>query len=172
MTVKPDWLPALEPVTGEIAAVIGRLYAIFHRDVTLGHLLLRQSEIWWDRRPTEVFGFTFEEGFWHVVSRDYFVWTPAGRERKRDFDSPRAERLPWFAPTIGHVGVTDVTIWDYLEADRKVSTYIWLKDWDYLILLRKRPQRRGDVYFLITAYHVDGPASRAKLQRKYEKRCA
>jgi hypothetical protein len=172
MATRPNWLPDVEPISGDITAVIGRLYAIFHRDVKLGHLLLRQLDVWWDRRPREVFGLTYEEGFWHLVSRDCEVWTATGRSWRRDFDPPRAERLPWFAPTVGHVDAAEVTIWDYLEADRKVSTYIWLKDWDYLILLRKRPQRRGDIYFLTTAYHVDGPASRAKLQRKYERRCA
>lgn len=171
MNPRPDWLPEMESADGDISAVVGRLYAVFHRDVVMGRPRLRQTELWWDRRPTNVFGFRFEEGFWHLVSRDYEVWTAAGREWRRDFDPPRAQRLPWFAPTVQHADSTGVLVWDYLEADGKVNTYVWLSDWDYLILLRKRPQRRGDVYFLKTAYHVDGPATKTKLHRKYEKRC-
>lgn len=48
-----------------------------------------------------------------------------------------------------------------------IHTYVWLKDLDYLIVMKKYPngQRR-----LITAYYVDYENTRRKLRKKYEGR--
>lgn len=166
----PPWLPDMASVSGTVDAVVPLLYEVFHRDVVLGNLRLRTKPVWWDRSPTEVFGLVYEGGFWHLVSRDYYQWTPSGRVRHRDFDPARAERLPWFAPMIRHAEEGPVLTWDYLEAHGRVNTYVWLEDSDYVVVLQRRAQRKGDIYFLATAYHVDGDSTRAKLKKKYEER--
>jgi hypothetical protein len=131
---------------------------------------LRSRSVWWDRSPTEVFGFTYEGGFWHLVSRYHYEWSPSGRAKRRDFDPPRAERLPWFAPVVRNADTEAVLAWDYLEANGKINTYLWLSNWDYVVVLQRRSQTRGEVYFLVTAYHVDGPGTAAKLHRKHERK--
>jgi len=164
------WLPALACISGPIDRIIPQLYAVFHRDVVLGNPRFRTRPVWWDRTPTGVFGFLYEGGFWHLVSRDYYQWTSSGRVRHRDFDPARAERLPWFAPVLCHADAEGVLTWDYLEAHGTVNTYVWLESSDYVIVLQRRAQKKGDIFFLTTAYHVDGDSIRAMLTRKYEKR--
>ncbi|MCX6841962.1 MAG: hypothetical protein NTX53_06775 [candidate division WOR-3 bacterium] len=164
MRATPDWLPELASLAGPVDMVVRQLYAIFHRDIVRGSLVFQGAQVWWDRRSREVFGLTYEETFWHLVSRE----DRSGGAR--ELDPPRAERLPWFAPTIRHIGAEPVLAWDYLEASGKINTYVWLRDWDYVIVVQRRVQRRGEVYFLLTAYHVDGPSTVARLHGKYERR--
>jgi hypothetical protein len=57
-------------------------------------------------------------------------------------------------------------MWDYEEGRRRVRTYLWLREYDYAVILEKR---KGH-YYLITAYYVDGDSNRRSLRRKYEQR--
>jgi hypothetical protein len=118
--------------------------------------------IWWDRavRPGE----QYEEGFLHLVTRK------DQRTGDRIFDPRRAERLPWCGPTITNCQDPCVKMWDYQEGDRRVNTYIWLEEFDYVVLLRRQSMRKRDVAFLLTAYHIDGPSVRRSFARKYQLR--
>ena len=161
---KPDWLPDVAPLTGPVDQVVRQLYALFHRDVVRGALEFRHVQVWWDRRPREVFGLTYEEAFWHLVSREDEV------TGHRELDPPRAERLPWCAPTVRNCKDRAVRTWDYVRPDGRTSTYIWLSDLDYVVVMRRRPHRSGDVYFLVTAYHIDGPGARRWFESSYARR--
>jgi len=49
--------------------------------------------------------------------------------------------------------------------------YLWLENWDYVIVLEKRQLRGGrNIAFLITAFYVEGERTRRNLRRKYESR--
>jgi hypothetical protein len=48
--------------------------------------------------------------------------------------------------------------------------YLWYEDGDYVVILEEKVMRRGRVYFLTTAYHVDGNSQRRSLNQKYEKK--
>ncbi len=171
MKTRPDWLPPLANIDGPIEIVVPQLYAIFHHDIVSGGLRLNNWCLIWDQHPREIFGLTYEECFWHLVSRYRYMWTSAGLMKQRDFDPLRAERLPWFAPTVKHANSDNVLVWNYLEKGRRLRTYVWLYDWDYVIVLEPKRLRKGMVYFIITAYYVDGPATKKSLEIKYEKRC-
>ncbi len=162
----PAWLPELASLAGPVDVVVRQLYAIFHRDIIRGSLEFRQAQVWWDRRPHEAFGLTYEETFWHVVSRED---KSAG---VRELDPPRAERLPWCAPTIRNCADPAVRVWDHARPDGRDSTYVWLHELDYVVVMRRRQQRDGGVYFLVTAYRLDGPAERHWFERSYAKRRA
>ena len=69
-----------------------------------------------------------------------------------------------------HCDDAKVKVWDYRESNGKLTTYVWMENWDYVIILRKRQHRWGDVVFLVTAYHVDYNSTRRNLRAKYEKR--
>lgn len=160
----PAWLPGLASLTGPVDDVVSRLYAVFHRDIVRGNLQLRGAPVWWDRRPREVFGLRYEETFWHLVSRE--DKDTGGRE----LDPPRAERLPWCAPTVRNSTDRAVRIWDYVRPDGLTSTYVWLYEMDYVVVLRRRPHKTGDIYFLVTAYHLDGPGRRRWFESNYARR--
>lgn len=158
----PDWLPPMLDLHGEWDAMLHTLYRVFTRDFKTGALHLGQDRVRYDGRVLA--GETYEECFWHLVTRK----DQSSGERLPDFR--RAERLPWCAPILRNVNDPAVTFWHYREGDGRIRTYAWLVSGDYVVILERKPQRIGQVAFLITAYHIDGPSQRRNLQRRYEKR--
>jgi hypothetical protein len=165
MTTVPDWLPDIVSVSGEWEKVLSRLYRIFDRDFRQTGCSFEGIPVWWDQRKLD--DSPYEEGFWHLITKfDH-------DRRERLLDPRRAERLPWCRPTITNCGDPEVKVWDYEEARRKMRTYVWLENWDYVVVLEKRKLRGGRASaFLITAFHVGGNSTRRTLQRKYENRMA
>jgi hypothetical protein len=162
MTARLPWLPSTVSVDGEYREVLARLYAIFETDIKNARLTLEGRCLWWDRRILT--GETYEEAFWHLVTRK------DKKTGERLHDPRRAERLPWLNPTVRHCGDPEVRTWDYREAGGKVRTYVWLERFDYVILFEKKTMRLGEVAFLVTAYHLDGEWMRQSLRRKHAKR--
>lgn len=171
----PPWLPPIVPFTGNWDVFIRTLYAIFEIDFKKPWLHFRTFPVWHDRRidPKDKYG--FEEGFWHLVSRDEWVWNPKLRrkEKERLPELDRASRLPWGRPIIEHETVVEVLAWDFDEATKwgtAVRTYIWLKDHDYVVILERRQKNKGDVFILVTSFLVDFEGKRRDLQSRYERR--
>jgi len=164
MSELPPWLPAIISVNGEWEDVLCRLYHVFASDFKRSGCMFQERPVWWDRRVLP--GERYEEGFWHLITRD------DSRTKQRLFDPRRAERLPWCAPTLRNSQDIRVRVWDYEEGGGSIRTYVWLQNWDYVIVLEKKRARVGEVAFLVTAYHVDGESQKRSLRRKYEKRVA
>lgn len=159
--MKPTWLPEIISINGEWDTALDNLYTIFKTDFVQGQPTLNGIPIWWDNRKTDG---KYEEGFWHLITKEDFS------SKERLFDSRRAERLCWCVPTILNSKDNAVKIWDYEEAPRRVRTYVWLEQLDYLIILEKRKNRNVTVLFLVTAYYVEGESTKKKLEEKYSKR--
>lgn len=159
--VMPLWLPHKIPVDGEWERVCAMLYQIFERDFIDSSPLFERRKIIWDDR---VLDGLYAEGFWHLITKQ------DKESGERFLDPRRAERLPWCAPTINNSRDPVVKVWNYREGSGRIRTYLWLENFDYLIVLEIRPQRRGEVAFLFTAFHVDGDSYRRGLRIKYEKR--
>jgi hypothetical protein len=158
----PDWLPPVASTDGVWEEVLLRLHGIFEIDFKKTRCSFQGKQVWWDRRVLA--GNRYEEGFWHLISKI------ENQTKERLFDPRRAEKLPWCRPTLVNSDNAAVMVWRFKESSGRVRTYVWLNDWDYVIILEKRPQRIGEVAFIITAYHVDGDSSRRNLRRKYELR--
>ena len=161
MSPMPQWLPSMVSVDGVWEVVLRNLYTIFEHDFKTTQPLLGGKRVFWDRRILEG---NKEEGFWHLITRT------DKESGARLLDPRRAGRLPWCAPTINNSGDISVKLWNYREGNGRLRTYVWLEDWDYIIILEKRPQKLGDVFFLITAYHVDGENRKRQLRNKYAKK--
>ena len=164
MTQKPDWLPDLISVDGIWEEVLTLLYKIFRNDFMEGKPYLGSLPVWWDSRILS--GEKYVEGFWHLISRNDKI------TKERLLDPRRAERLPWCRPTIQNKNSHEVRIFDFKEVKGKIRTYLWLEQWDYVVILEKRKQKVGTVAFLITAFYVDGNSRKANLMAKYLKRIA
>ncbi|MFH1085895.1 MAG: hypothetical protein V1772_09065 [Chloroflexota bacterium] len=164
MTTMPDWLPAILSVNGEWEDVLRRLYQVFESDFWRSGCSFQRRPVWWDRRVLP--GESYEEGFWHLITRDDY------QTNERLLDPRRAERLPWCAPTLRHSDDLQVRVWDYLEGSGAVRTYVWLENWDYVIVLEKQKKRVGEVAYLVTAFHVAGESRRRNLRGRYDKRIA
>jgi hypothetical protein len=150
-------------VDGRWDDVLKRLYVIFEQDIKNGNPRLDGCMVWHDKRKKD--GNRYEEGFWHLIERRN------SQADERQFDPRRSERLPWCKPTIENSSDGEALMWEFEEDNGQVKTYIWLLNFDYVVILARRPTNKfGDVYNLITAYHVDGDSTRRKFNRKYESR--
>ncbi len=157
----PEWLPEFCTTDGEWADVLAALYVIFRRDIAGNAPRIDGSPVWWDGKIAD----GYEETFWHLITR---VETVGG---DRLFDPRRAERLTWCGAILCHCTDPAIKRWRYREETGQLTLYLWLEAGDYVIVLRERTVRNvGRVYFLITAYHVNGDQTRKKLQRRYEKK--
>ena len=162
MSKMPSWLPDMFAVTGDWQQDLANLYAIFVKDWKMGKPTVGKIRVWWDRTIQP--GDKFENGFWHLIERKQ------KETGERGFDSWRAERLPWSAPILKNYTDASMLYWRYEEEKKKIHIYVWLKDFDYVIILHERQKKVGLVGFLVTAFHVDGDSKRNNLQVKYEKR--
>jgi len=154
----PSWLPHKVSVDGQWERILAMLYSIFVRDFIDSSPLFEGRTILFDDRIVDG---QYEEGFWHLITKNDY------NTGDRLLDPPRAERLPWCAPTIKNSNDPAIKVWNYQEGSGRLRTYLWLDQLDYVVILEIRPQRRGEVAFLFTAYHVDGASTRKKLQTKF-----
>lgn len=164
MNTYPAWLPLLLELSGEWEDIIVCLYEVFETDFIRGRPTFERYPVWWDRRILP--GDTYEEGFWHLITKD----DPITKERLPDW--PRAKRLPWCAPTIRNSKDIIVKDFDYLESNGKIRTYLWLENLDFAVILEKRQKRWGWIAFLITAFYIDGESRRRYIRCKYNNRCS
>ncbi len=170
MCENPNWLPEMLNLEGDWNVTLIRLYGIFERDIKNSGLLCDGMPVWYDRRvlPEEAHG--YEEGFWHVVTKDEWNTRDGRMEKERLPDFRRAERLPWLAPSVRHIAEVGVTFWKCSGKNGRTEIYVWLHDLDYVVVFARQEHRRGPVAFLMTAYHVDGNSTRRRLRKKYERR--
>ncbi|MDI7275019.1 MAG: hypothetical protein QME94_03480 [Anaerolineae bacterium] len=174
MTVRPSWLPDTVSTDGEWKEVVQRLYEVFYKDFHVDGCRFRTLEVWWDRRKEP--GDIYEEGFWHLITRHD---TTRG---ERLLDPPRARRISWCKPTLVNSSDDAVAVWERKQTAGKrrgeIRTYVWLKDFDYLVVVEKRMLKERIVggrkfparviAFLLTAFHVGEDWYRKRLQRQLE----
>jgi hypothetical protein len=159
--IRPAWLPSIVNVGGEWEHIFKMLYGIFKADFIQMGRTFEGRQIRWDDRK---FDGMYDEGFWHLITRQ----DEETGERIPDFR--RAERLPWCGPTISNSGDPVVKVWDYREGNGEIRTYLWLEFWDYVVILKKRMHRIGEIAFLVTAYHLDGTSRLRNLEQRYKHR--
>ena len=136
------------------------LYALFLRDFMHNKARYCGHEVWFfpeKERGKELI-------FWHLVERED---PPRSGNRLPDFR--RAERLPWARPMLDNVGQPEILNWDYEEGDGDIHTYVWLKDFDYLIVMKRYKDGRRR---LITAFWLEYESKRRGLLKKYARRRA
>ena len=160
--VSPGWLPELVSLSGSVPEIFERLYGVFKRDFRFGRPHFRRLPVWWDRRCLD--GDSREEGFWHIITRD------DAASGDRLLDAPRARRLAWARAVLDHAERDEVVAFEYEESRGRVRTYLWVKDADYVVILEKQSRGQRDIYFLMTAFSLDGPSRRRAMEKKYQNR--
>ena len=68
---------------------------------------------------------------------------------------------------LDHIADPLVKHWNYKEGDGTIKTYVWLEDFDYVIVLKRMPDSSRR---LITSFHVDFANKKRDLARKYSQR--
>lgn len=154
----PAWLPPMFVMSPWSDEVMERLYAVFRSDFVANPVTYQGCRVWFFpemERGKELI-------FWHLVERED---PPRSGNRLPDFR--RAERLPWARPLLQNHTDQAVLAWDFEEAASDVRTYVWLKDLDYVVVMKRYPD---DARRLITAYWIDYESKRKTLRSKYARR--
>jgi len=176
MCADPQWLPDMAAVDpwqhGGQGDTYAMLYGIFQRDLVQSQLRYDGHEVW--HFPE------MEDGkvklFWHLTSRDQVIkhvprhkqkYAAAIQQPERLPDLRRSERLPWVRPIIENTTDPEVAAWDYLEGDGNTKTYVWLKDYDFVVIMKRYPDGRRR---LITSFYVDSAYKQKDLERKHANR--
>ena len=160
----PEWLPELVSLSGSVDEILERLYDVFKRDFKYGRPQFRGLPVWWDRRYLD--GDPREEGFWHIITKD------DAASGDRLLDESRARRVAWARAVLDHAESEEVVAFEYEESRGRVRTYLWVKDYDYVVILEKQSRGRREVYSLVTAFSLDGPSRRRAMEKKYQNRRA
>jgi hypothetical protein len=172
---RPTWLPDHVPFSGDWDGFVRTLYAIFESDFKNGRPRYRSCPIWHNQRVESDCPFGFEEGFWHLVTRDQWTYNPQTRrkEKERLPELDRAGRVPWAKPIADNESDDPVLVWDFEDETRKgkvTRTYLWLRDFDYVVILQKQTKRFGDIFMLVTSFYVDIESKRKDLLSRYDRR--
>lgn len=152
----PQWLPQIITVSPWTADTFAELAEVYSRTIATADLRINGCRVWYYREVED----GQEVMFWHLTHRE----DKETGERLPDLQ--RCSKLSWVAAIIMNAHQPEVTAWDYIESDGNTNTYLWLRDEECLVVLRKYPDgaRR-----LVTAYHVDN-GTRRSLESKYQKR--
>ena len=133
------------------------LYAVFERDFKSTQPVFKGEPVW--------FFPELEDGkeviFWHLTHKK------DGETRERLPDPRRAERLPWVRKIIDNADEPEILCWDFNEATGNVNTYLWLKDSDFVVIMKKY---RNNSHRLLTSFYIEYPHYRRKLEKKYTQR--
>lgn len=157
MTTFPHWLPPLvlfNEYEGNWNAYLDALYRHFRQDFVENRPYFEGRRLGLKRHPLSL---GKEATFWHLISG-------GADEVERTPDIRRCERIRWPRPIIDYNKDFVVKVWrNRRRGETRVC--LWLADQDYLVVLA---DRKG--YLLIwTAYVVDQPHRRQKLQKEFEK---
>jgi hypothetical protein len=157
MMAHPSWLPDLFQVNPWSEDTYDELYDLFQDDFVASKPLFEGLAVW--------FFPEIEDGklkiFWHLTSR-------YDKESKgRLPDLRRSERLPWVRPFIEQTQRPEILFWDYEEGGGEVKTYIWLESCNFVVILKKYPDRRRR---LITSFFIEFNNYQHKLRKKYKNR--
>lgn len=171
----PDWLPDIVSVDPWTEGTYDMLYQIFCRDIRDYDLRYFGNKVW-------IFQ-DIEDGkekiFWHLTTRSARAikiprrkrkFYPAGQtyiDEDRYPDLRRCERLPWIKALIEKAREPGLITWDYEEGDGTIKTYVWLKELDFAVIMKKYPDNKRR---LITSFYIDKNFKRKDFERKYENR--
>jgi hypothetical protein len=61
----------------------------------------------------------------------------------------------------------EVLSWDCEESDETIKTYLWLENYDFVVIMKKYP---GGGRRLITSFWVEYENTKRKFRKKYDRR--
>jgi hypothetical protein len=154
----PTWLPELIEVNPWTIDTFDRLYLVFQREIGT------PNQFFFDGRRVCFFP-DLDDGkekmFWHLTHREDY------RTKALIPELQRCARMSWLTSMLANAHQPEVWRWDYRESNGNLCTYLWLKDHDYVVILKKFPS--GD-YRLVTAHCVDISIKKSTLESKYRKK--
>jgi hypothetical protein len=171
----PEWLADIFRVDPWKQDTYDLLYEIFCRDIRDCDLRYLAHKVWIYRDMED----GREKIFWHLTTRTVKKTRIPRRKKKfypegqiyidedRYPDLRRCERLPWVRPIIEKAIEPEVLAWDFEEGDLTIKTYVWLRDYDFVVIMKKYPDSKRRI---ITSFYVDSDFKRGDFERKYAAR--
>lgn len=153
----PSWLPMLFNTNPWEHTTYDSLYGIFHNDFIANRTYHCKTPVGFSREKED----GKEKVFWHLTTRNN------KQTNQRLPDLRRCERLPWLRPMLKNSTENEVLAWEYEEGNGTIKVYVWLKNHDYLAVMKKT--KKGGL-ILLTAYWLEYNNAKRKLMRKYEAR--
>jgi len=154
MTELPSWLPPLikfNDYDGWDDYLLA-IHEVFRRDFIQSKPVFDGLSVFIRHEPK----FKDKEyTFWHVTSE-------GESEEDRIPDLRRCERIGWIRAIIDNANCEEVKVWEQVKK-RRLRVYLWLHQFDYLIVLTKATE----FYFLVTAFQIQSGRKRENLQRDY-----
>lgn len=160
MSSSLDWLPALillKDSGGDWARYLETIYEHFRSDFVLSRPKLEGKRFALKRHPLEQ---GKEATFWHLISE-------GSSEADRLPDLRRCERIRWPRPIIEALHSGQVVWWrnqrqsHQRRGERRIV--IALSDFSYVVILADR----GEYVLLWTAFCVEEPHRRRKLEQEF-----
>ena len=150
----PLWLPALSPYVsdGNPDSYEKQLYECYLNSFVRSETRWRGLKIVINQDPRDAKGRDWS----------YRHLTTIGVDPKRQFDQPRAERLPWIKPML-EASAPHVVTW--AQPNRRIV--VALPDFFYIVILDRLS--RGDAALLVTAYPVQRPKKRQEYSDEYQR---
>jgi hypothetical protein len=156
MSGTPAWLPVLMTLSdadGDWPSYLAAIYARFIQDFITTKPTYPARRFAIKRHPLIL---DKEATFWHLISEGQ-------DEAERTPDMRRCERICWPRAMLDHLDSGEVLVWENRRRD-EVRVLIALPDFSYVVVLADR----GEYILLWTAYPVEQPHRRRKLQQEYE----
>ncbi|MBW2663664.1 MAG: hypothetical protein JRD93_17205 [Deltaproteobacteria bacterium] len=172
-----EWLPEMVQVSpwcnGGNNDTYEMLYQIFSRDMKNHDLKYSGFDVWFFKEIED----GREKIFWHLTSRKQKARRVPRRKRRfydedeipaeRLPDLRRSERLPWVKALIENTGKNGISAWDYEEGNGSIKTYVWLKNCDFVVIMKKYPNNSRR---LVTSFYVDREYKQRDFESKYDRR--
>lgn len=159
MNKRPEWLPPLvllSDYNGDWNAYIEAIYGYFTQDFVDSKPVFRGKRLGLKRHPLTQ---GKEATFWHMIQQ-------GDQEADRIPDIRRCERIRWPKPIIEHDSDEAIKEWPNQRRGEK-RICLWFEQENYLVILSDR----GSFVLPWTAYLVDQPHQKRKLQKEYEEYC-
>lgn len=159
MSNTPDWLPelvCLSDYTGSWDDYLEAIYAFFKQDFVDSRPVFRDKRLGLKKHPLSQ---GKEATFWHMIS-------DGANEEDRLPDFRRSERIRWVRAIIENEVDPIVKVW-WNKRKGKNNICLWFEQENYLVVLADR----GEYILPWTAYLVEQPHRKRKLQKEYEAYC-
>lgn len=144
------------------------LKGVFHRDIENNpNLKFKTKQI----RPIKDDGQSpMQVLFHHLTSRED-VDDKGKKTGKRSFEMARSQRLHWVRFHLDEKKNNNIEVFSYtdrIDGKDVIRTYIYDLDQLYVIILE--PQRSGQDYYLLTAYHLNEPGGKKQIDKKLKRK--
>lgn len=156
MTDEPDWLPPLVLFAdhgGDRESYLDAIYDYFKQDFVDSKPVFQGRRLGLKRHPMT---HGKEATFWHMIQE-------GAVEEDRTPDFRRCERIRWPRPIIEYDADKTIKVWpNQRRGEQRIC--LWFEQENYLVILADR----GEYILPWTAYLVEQPHRKRKLQREYD----